>query len=677
MNFDLNNVAVWDTESDGFIHDSTRIWQMCIKNRLTGEVFKYREDQIQDGIAKLNEFNTIVAHNQIKHDLPLFRKHYSDMEILSKPLDSCILSMLIRPDRPQPKGCSGAHGLAAFGILQGRPKPEHEDWSQWSPAMEHRCAEDVEINDGALNLILHEIEMDRAEGIDWEQAISVEHTVAEIISQSELNGWLFDQKAARILLDKIDTEVRAIDDELGPILPNRCVILSAKAAKKDGGHIIPSSQIFTSTGKYHANVCKYFDITPESALDFRTRLVENGQATDEEPGGYCRVSFEKIDLDSNEQTVQFLLSQGWVPTEYTPTTDAGGGGNPKLTEDSFASIKGETGKRVAHRRVLKARRRTIENPDKEEKGWMNLLREDGKLTPVNIPQGTPTGRSRHSIIANVPKNEPHVIYGKECRELFIAEPGWKILGCDASGLEARMLAHFINDENLTYNILNADIHSYNQKLAGLQTRGQAKEFYYAFLYGGGDAKIGSIIGGGSKEGKELKEVFFNNLPKLKDLIAKLNLAAKRGYLIGLDGRKMPIRSAHAALNLLLQGGGAVVMKIALCYLQYWLKCNKILLDEVQLVTFYHDEFQQQIKEHWVVDTKNFDSEEDGKLFVAGQGNIWTPVPEHPDANGKFTIHYSPIGELTVKAIRQAGEYFKLRCPLDAEYKIGNNWAETH
>lgn len=161
-------------------------------------------------------------------------------------------------------------------------------------------------------------------------------------------------------------------------------------------------------------------------------------------------------------------------------------------------------------------------------------------------------------------------WGTDCRDLFEAREGYTVVGCDASGLELRCLAHYMNDPEYTDLILNGDIHTHNQKLAGLPERGQAKTFIYAFLYGAGDAKIGSIVGGGSKEGKRLKAEFLNGLPKLKKLMERLkykveNQHGSTKFIKGLDGRVVRIRHAHAALNTLLQSCGALLMK-------YWLIC---------------------------------------------------------------------------------------------------------
>jgi DNA polymerase I-like protein with 3'-5' exonuclease and polymerase domains len=192
----------------------------------------------------------------------------------------------------------------------------------------------------------------------------------------------------------------------------------------------------------------------------------------------------------------------------------------------------------------------------------------------------------------------------------------------------------MNDSDYTNLLLNADVHTANQLAAGLETRDQAKTFIYAFLYGAGDAKIGSIVGGNAKVGKVLKERFLSNTPALAKLKADVSQAAARGYLKGLDGRKIWIRSPHAALNSLLQGAGAVVMKKALTELDVYSKLWGI---ERKFVGNIHDEIQTEV----------------------------------------ITPKAHVFGRLAVSCIQAAGIHFDLNCPLDGDYKVGSNWAETH
>jgi DNA polymerase-1 len=267
--------------------------------------------------------------------------------------------------------------------------------------------------------------------------------------------------------------------------------------------------------------------------------------------------------------------------------------------------------------------------------WLEAVADDGRVHGRVITNGAVTGRMTHMNpnMAQVPNSG--AIYGPECRALWTVEKGNKLVGIDASGLELRMLAHYMNDNAYTNEVVSGDIHTANQTAAGLQTRNQAKTFIYAFLYGAGSSKIGSVVGGSAKEGQKLIDNFLKNTPRLQKLREKVaRIYAKEGRLPGLDGRKLLVRSEHSALNTLLQGAGAIVMKKAVVILHKRLNRAKIWH---QFVANVHDE--------WQIECKEADAE--------------------------------IVGKHGVESITQAGVEFKMNCPLDGEYKVGNNWKETH
>ena len=192
----------------------------------------------------------------------------------------------------------------------------------------------------------------------------------------------------------------------------------------------------------------------------------------------------------------------------------------------------------------------------------------------------------------------------------------------------------MKDPDYTDEVVNGDIHTKNMNAAGLKERPQAKTFIYAFLYGAGDAKIGPIVGGSARDGQKLKQKFLDNTPALAELREKVTIASQRGYLKGLDGRRLWVRSEHASLNTLLQGAGAVVMKKALQIFEQYAPKWKL---DYKLLGSIHDEYQIEARE---------------------------------DQADK-------VGFLMVESIKAAGIQLSLECPLDGEYKVGNNWAETH
>ena len=190
--------------------------------------------------------------------------------------------------------------------------------------------------------------------------------------------------------------------------------------------------------------------------------------------------------------------------------------------------------------------------------WIEAIREDGRVHGKVITNGTITGRMSHQSpnMAQIPA--VYSPYGKECRALWIVNKGYKLVGVDASGLELRMLAHYMNDKDYIHEVVNGDIHTANQIAAGLESRDKAKTFIYAFIYGAGSKKIGSIIGGSKEMAKELKKNFLEQHQVLEAYEKKWNEWLQRRWVRGLDQRRIIIRHPHAALNTLLQGAGAML-----------------------------------------------------------------------------------------------------------------------
>lgn len=250
-------------------------------------------------------------------------------------------------------------------------------------------------------------------------------------------------------------------------------------------------------------------------------------------------------------------------------------------------------------------------------------------------------------------------YGYESRSLFTAQPKWDLVGCDASGLELRCLSHYMapfDGGEYANTVVNGDVHTLNQKAAGLKTRASAKTMIYAFLYGAGDLKLGTIImedcseaGWSEKKlraaGKKLKMALLTNLPALGTLVNRVRAKGAGGKLIGLDGRTLYVRSAHAALNTLLQSAGAIICK------QWMVKVHQNLrADGLTLGT----DFNQSA---WVHD----------ELQIECRPGLW--------ADQQKGVHR--VGEAAKRAIQETGPVFNFRCPLDGEYKVGRSWAMTH
>jgi|21_taG_2_1085346.scaffolds.fasta_scaffold00816_16 DNA polymerase I-like protein with 3'-5' exonuclease and polymerase domains len=327
-----------------------------------------------------------------------------------------------------------------------------------------------------------------------------------------------------------------------------------------------------------------------------------------------------FNVGSRQQIAERLKSKGAVWKELTPS------GKPKVDEKTLKEqIQIPEAKIILRYLMCQKRASQVDS-------WIKAVTEKGRIHGRVRPIGAVTGRMAHSSpnMAQVPAVRAE--YGKQCRELFTVPKDRVLVGADASGLELRMLAHYMDDADYTHEILTGDIHTANQKAAGLATRDQAKTFIYAFLYGAGDAKIGSVVGSTSVAGRALKKTFLENTPALAELREKVAKDCESGFLDGLDGRKIRVRSAHAALNTLLQGAGAIVMKQAIIILY-----DLLARVDFKLVAQVHDEWQIECR------------------------------PEDADF----------IGKSCVNSMVFAGEVLQLNCPLDGEYRVGNSWADTH
>jgi len=329
-----------------------------------------------------------------------------------------------------------------------------------------------------------------------------------------------------------------------------------------------------------------------------------------------------FNVGSRQQVAERLSAKGAVWTELTPT------GKPMVDEKTLKENSHvPEAAQVLEYLLLQKRYAQVNS-------WLEHVQDDGRVHGRVTTNGAVTGRMTHQNpnMAQVPSVNSQ--FGKECRDCWIVPEGRRLVGVDASGLELRMLAHYMGDEEFTNVLLRDDIHTRNQTAAGLATRPQAKTFIYAFLYGAGDAKLGSIVGGTAKDGYALRQRFLRNTPALEALRERVGQASRKGFLTGLDGRKLWVRSEHSALNTLLQAAGAIIMKRALVLLDDYATQHNI---DYKFIGNIHDEIQSEVA----------------------------------------TEQAQKFGWLAVECIKAAGISFELRCPLDGEYKVGATWAETH
>jgi DNA polymerase I-like protein with 3'-5' exonuclease and polymerase domains len=567
---------VLDIETN-LAHDKIHV--AVTKDIDTGEV---RTWKVADNLREyLKDVSLIVMHNGIAFDAPVLNRLWKTKIRLNQVYDTLIVSRLLDPSRET------GHSLEAWGNTLGFHKIDYAAVWQWmmdrkeeyrgecfdnpiDSLLNHYCIRDVEVTAKLYLKLCNEFNEKQFSL----ESLELEQSVAAIIAKQERNGFKLDQIYATCLLTDIKSKVAGIYERMQQRWPPVTV-----------------ERFSDKTGKR----------LKDSVVTFN-------------PG-------------SRQQIGERLKELGWKPKEFTET------GQPKVDETILANIKIPEAQIIAEYLMLQKRISQIES-------WMEAVGKDGRVHGKVITNGAVTGRMTHSSpnMAQIPNSSS--IYGPECRECWTVEDGNVLVGCDASGLELRMLAHYMRDEGYVRTVCEGsskdgtDVHTVNQRAAGLASRDNAKTFIYAFLYGAGDAKIGSIVGGSARDGTKLKAKFLEQTPALRKLLERVSKQAAKGWVPGLDGRRIWVRSEHAALNSLLQGAGAIVMKKALVIFDNKVRANKW---PVKYVANVHDEFQLECPKD---------------------------IAEE-------------VGKAARMSIIEAGEYFKLRCPLDGEYKIGRNWRETH
>lgn len=697
---------LFDCETDGLLDTLTTIHCLVLKDVDTGEVFSGHHGSLQCGITdnlrRLEEAEEIIGHNIIKFDIPALQKVYPWFSPKGTITDTLVLSRLIWADiRDRDAGLirngkfpggrlTGSHGLEAWGHRLGMMKGDYskemkaqglDPWASWNQSMQDYCVLDVEVTEALYK---------RIEAKKYAQtAIDLEHEVATLCWKMEQNGFPFDVQKAGKLYGELAGKRAELEIKLKEVFKPWWV--------SEGIHTPPRT-------------------TNRKRSDLGVTLVRKGKKGDlwvEQPVTetftqgvpYSKVYLETFNPGSRHHIANRLKAlYGWEPSEYTDN------GEPKVDESVLGKLPYPEAILLSEFFTVQKR---IGQLAEGKKGWLNL-EKSGKIHGTVNTNGAVTGRCTHAYpnVAQVPsvkgddwlkkpeasyvyavinhvhksvkvlehpqgdigKKTPvrclvdgtetmveagklHVIlmgeeggWGAECRELFGAPKGWVMIGADMSGLELRCLGHFMakyDGGEYAKIVVEGDIHTVNMTAAGLPNRPSAKTFIYAYLYGAGDIKIGSIVAPNASEeeqkriGKRLKKSFLDKTPALKALREAVGTAAKRGYLVGLDGRILNVRSEHAALNTLLQSAGALCCKKWIVLVDQELKARGYRHGpdgDYMLCAYVHDEQQ-----------------------------LAARTPEIAQV----------IGQVCIEQAAKAGEFFKFRCPLTGEFKIGNTWRDTH
>lgn len=609
---------------------------------------------IETAIRMLMEADELIGHNIIKFDIPAIQKLYPWFQPKGQITDTLVLSRLIFPQlaeidagfarkrRYELGKLTGSHGLEAWGIRLGEWKGDYskmmieqglDPWAEWCPEMQTYCEQDIAVTRKLLENIL-------AKNYSG-QAIALEHEFATIIAMQERYGFGFSEEKAAVLYAKLIAKRQEIAIKLKASFPPVEVRTPyiPKVNNKSKGYV-------------------------KGVPTFKSKIVE-------------------FNPSSRQMIAARLKDFGWEPVEFTPN------GQPKVDETILSKLPWPEAKVLAQHFLIEKRIGQLAEGDQ---AWLRLARRGRIHGGVNT-NGAVTGRCTHSKpnVAQTPSvGAP---YGEDCRELFENRLG-KLVGADLSGLELRCLAHFMaryDDGAYGRILLEGDIHWANVIGLGFVPdgterdeeryplhklfRGGAKTFIYGFLYGAGDKKAGEIVldiamrevrdGLGcsvfkryfpakgaelgynhspdedalKKVGKKLKKTFLDKTPAIAELRKAVAAAVlKRGHLVGIDGRKLHIRSAHAALNTLLQSAGALIAKQSTVFAYQELSARGYVFGkDYALVAHVHDELQV-----------------DAKPAIATE-----------------------VGEVLVASMRRCTDHFNFRCPIDGEFKVGSNWKDTH
>ena len=410
--------------------------------------------------------------------------------------------------------------------------------------------------------------------------VQMEHQVAQILTKQEIHGWYFDEQAAQ----KLEQTLRRELEE------------TTTVHRKQFPYV--AGALFTP--KRNNRTQGYVD-----GAEFQ-RLKE-------------------LNPTSRDHIAWILQTHcGWTPTLMTLKS-----GKPIIDETVLKDVGTDIA--LAFLKILELTK-ALGMISEGVNAWQKLCMKSRVHHHCSVATSTFRCSHRNPNLSQVPSDE-------RFRRLFTASPGYSMVGADLSGIELRMLAHYLaryDKGRYTEILLTGDIHAVNAERIGVSRR-DVKTITYAFLYGAGNTKIGYTYDkqlsekAAKKKGREIREAYIDAIPGLKELLEAVHKASERGYVRGLDQRHILVDSRHKSLNYLIQGSSAILAK------RWMVLANEHLLEDTHQLAFVHDELQYECK--------------------------------------PCDVGYME-GCLESTAV-QAGEYYKLRCPIAAEAKSGKTWADVH
>ena len=592
----------------------TTIWLVVTKKG--DEVKTWRE---RTGLQQYLDENKVVAHNGIDFDFDVLTKVWQVYVPEHMQVDTLVLSRLYNPELPPPEEDpkAGKHSLRSWGIRFGEHKGDFDAFDEgWSQEMEDYCIQDVLLLERLYQHLTKEME---SMGFS-DTSIELEHKVAQICGRMMNNGYPIDVPKAQTLLATLSGKMADIENKLQEVFPPTI----GKTKTPQYWEVVDDSW-----KEYRADTKgALLELLKQVGVAKPSKLIQ------EAIPGPMKVKVIPFNPGSRQQIAERLQVLG---VEFTDTTEKGA---ISINEDILSDIDKPEAKLLNEYLMLQKRVAQVSS-------WLEK-ETNGVVYGRIITCGAVTGRATHNSpnLGQVPNVSAP--YGPECREVWYPGKGRMQVGVDLSGIELRCLAHYLNDEGWTNELLKGDVHWMNAQSFGLVPKGTVKEdtiehkrirnvtktLTYGVLYGAGAEKAGTIVGASSTKGKKLIDNFINNTPGLAPLKQKLYKFVKKGHVPGLDGRRIRIRSDHAALNTLLQGAGAIIAKQWLVEADRLLRENNI---DARLMAWVHDEVQYSV------------------------------LPQQAEQAAR----------LIEKAANIAGEVLQFRCPVDAEGKVGANWRECH
>jgi len=636
-----------DLETNGLLQEVTKIHCISVVDLNSSWSKLYLEKDAQEFIKLIDSPDVeLIGHNIFNYDLKVIEKLCNWKPHKGQKIhDTFILAQLLFSDlkNEDPKSAhswtgkifskrdTGSHSLRAWGQRICQYKGDYDGgWETYNDDMGSYCIKDTYTTKGLFQFLMSQI----TNKLLTTEAIELEYSISPILARQQAYGVLFDVEKGHKLLDKLTSSLVDSRWKLQEIFKPR----------------------FISKGEF----------TPKR--DDRKRGYRAGSKI-------TKIALEEFNPGSRVQIVSRLKQQfNWNPEEFTEA------GNVKMNEDIIDALPFK--ELLPLKEYLTITKR-ISQLETGKQAWLNKIGKDGRIRGGIMQNGTTTGRMSHFSpnLAQVPSSES--LYGAECRELFTVPEHRTMIGVDADALEMRCLAGYLTQLDggrfLTSLLqgtkeTKTDPHSINAEAMGIE-REAAKTVFYAWLYGAKNAKVGKILlengvnfedyvvdfrknaagmaqwakeQGSDKSsaywecwvaGKECLKRFGDRIPELTQLKNEIHKRVQEvGFIKGLDGRKLFMRSEHAELNTVLQSAGALLMKKALYIADTELQKQFLPGKDYEFVLNVHDEWQLEVDK---------------------------------------SINCAIVKDILENSIKQAGEYFKFPAPMKGNSQEGSNWAQTH